>query len=544
MTIENPELFFCLVGPVGTDLDQVTSAISNQLQLFGYDSETVHLTTILPALTGIPEQEYPTLYDRYDSLISRSNALREDFDDDSLMAKLGFFLIQDIRDKRQADATKANRPVAYIIRQFKRSEEIALFRSVYGKQAFQISAYADPDLRLARLATKMRDADASRTRVSEFEHQAIKLLNRDEHEAALLHGQRIRDVFPLADVFIDASSSDTIKATLDRFIKIVFGYNFHSPSREEYGMYMAKSASLRSLDLSRQVGAAVFTKEGEVKTLGCNEVPSANGGTYWEGDKDDGREFHSHVDTNEDFKYRLLSDTLKNLSSVGVVDKKFAAMRSRDFLKHIYDKHGIDLDKSMMMMDIIEYGRIIHAEMNAITDAARKGISLQGTTLFCTTFPCHLCAKHIISSGIDRVVYIEPYPKSYASELYRDDIVLKRSEKRAQGKVYFEPFIGISPFRYRDFFEKTKRKDKSGKTVDWQSSEPLPIIKITGTEYIEVENAYLKVLVQMFAERRAMLPDSALTSTATRDVTRTTENPNALQKPKRKAPKNSTVDQK
>ena len=511
--IPQPELFFCLVGPIGTDLEQVTQSITGQLQMFGYDCETVHLTKILPAVTGEPEPEYPTLYDRYASLIDRANSLRDDFKDDSLMAKLGFFMIQDIREARAADPVKAKRPVAYIIRQFKRSEEIALFRTVYGKQAFQISAYADPDVRQARLATKMRDEDPSRTRIAEFEDQAIRLLNRDENEAAFVHGQRIRDVFPLADVFIDASSAETIKSTLDRFIKIVFGYNFHSPSREEHGMYMAKSASLRSLDLSRQVGAAIFTKEGEVKTLGCNEVPSANGGTYWEGDKDDGREFHSRIDTNEDFKHRLLSDTLKSLSVVGVVDKKYAAMKSRDFLRHVFEEHGIDLDKRMMMIDIIEYGRIIHAEMNAITDAARKGIRLQGTTLFCTTFPCHLCAKHIISSGIDRVVYIEPYPKSYASELYRTDIVLKRSEKQTPGKVHFEPFIGIAPFRYRDFFEKSKRKDKLGRAVDWQGGSPLPMIEVTGTEYIGTENAYLKTLVERFAERRAMLPDTALKQT-------------------------------
>jgi len=426
------------------------------------------------------------------------------------MAKLGIMMIQDIRKQRKNDPNKAGRPVAYVIHQFKRAEEIHLFRALYGKQAFQISAYADPDLRQARLATKMRDADASKTRISEFEPEAVKLINRDENEAAASHGQRIRDVFPLADVFIDATSAETMKSTLERFIKIVFGHNFHSPTREEYGMYMAKSASLRSLDLSRQVGAAIFTKEGEIKTMGCNEVPSPRGGTYWEGDKDDSREFKTGRDTNEDFKHRLLSDTLKNLSEVKIVDKKYAKMKSRDFLKHVADEHGIKLEKSMMMMDIIEYGRIIHAEMNAITDAARKGVALQGTTLFCTTFPCHLCAKHIISSGIDRVVYVEPYPKSYANELYREDILLKRGTPVVPGKVHFEPFIGIAPFRYRDFFEKSKRKSKDGQATDWQTGTPSPIVKGTGTEYIDAENQYLKVLVGKLAELRAMLPGSSL----------------------------------
>lgn len=530
--IRKPELFFCLVAPIGTDLDHTTTILSDQLKAYGYDTEVIHLTTIIPALLGLPQEEFETAYDRYDSLISQANKLREDFDDDSLMAKLGFFLIQDARNRRAAFQAVESKPVAYVIRQLKRSEELALFRSVYGKQVFQISAYADPDLRRSKLATKMRDSDPSRTRVSEFEDQAIRLVNRDENESSLPHGQRIRDVFPLADVFIDASTTDAAKSTLERFLRIIFGYNFHSPSREEYGMYIAKSASLRSLDLSRQVGAAIFTAGGEVKTLGCNEVPSPNGGTYWEGDKDDSREFRSRVDTNEDFKHRLLSDTLKNFAAAGLIDKKIAAMKPRDLLRKLKQKTGIDLDKNMMMMDIIEYGRIIHAEMNAITDAARKGIPLHGTTLYCTTFPCHLCAKHIISSGIRRVVYIEPYPKSYASELYRDDILLNRQENSQDGKVHFEPFIGIAPYRYRDYFEKSKRKNKDGKAVDWQTGEPMPMITVTGTEYISSETAYLTALSQRFAEKRLMLPDSAVSSNIFSESTQ----PHTLGEPVKRRP--------
>ena len=65
---------------------------------------------------------------------------------------------------------------------------------------------------------------------------------------------------------------------LARFFRSFFGANNVSPTREEYGMYMAKTASLRSLDLSRQIGAAIFTQKGEVITLGSNEVPRQGGG--------------------------------------------------------------------------------------------------------------------------------------------------------------------------------------------------------------------------------------------------------------------------
>ncbi len=60
------------------------------------------------------------------------------------------------------------------------------------------------------------------------------------------------------------------------------------------------------------------------------------------------------------------------------------------------------------IMDIIEFGRMIHAEMSALTDAARLGRSTKDATLYCTTYPCHLCAKHIVAAGIMRVVFLLP----------------------------------------------------------------------------------------------------------------------------------------
>jgi deoxycytidylate deaminase len=56
------------------------------------------------------------------------------------------------------------------------------------------------------------------------------------------------------------------------------------------------------------------------------------------------------------------------------------------------------------IMDVTEYGRVVHAEMLAVCDAARLGNSIKGTILYVTTFPCHNCTKHILASGIKRVV--------------------------------------------------------------------------------------------------------------------------------------------
>jgi len=51
----------------------------------------------------------------------------------------------------------------------------------------------------------------------------------------------------------------------------------------------------------------------------------------------------------------------------------------------------------------------VHAEQNAIADAARRGISVQGATAYVTHFPCIHCAKILASSGIRRIHYFENY---------------------------------------------------------------------------------------------------------------------------------------
>ena len=56
----------------------------------------------------------------------------------------------------------------------------------------------------------------------------------------------------------------------------------------------------------------------------------------------------------------------------------------------------------------------IHAEQNAIAQAAKLGISVDGATMYCTHQPCVICAKLIINSGIKRVVYKHPYPDELA----------------------------------------------------------------------------------------------------------------------------------
>ena len=66
----------------------------------------------------------------------------------------------------------------------------------------------------------------------------------------------------------------------------------------------------------------------------------------------------------------------------------------------------------------------VHAEQNAIIQAARLGISIDGATLYCTHQPCVMCAKIIVNSGITRVVYREGYPDEFAREILQEGGVI------------------------------------------------------------------------------------------------------------------------
>ncbi len=64
-----------------------------------------------------------------------------------------------------------------------------------------------------------------------------------------------------------------------------------------------------------------------------------------------------------------------------------------------------------------ELCRGIHAEQNAIIQAAYHGVSIKGATLFCTNQPCSICAKMIINAGISRIVYQSGYADPLAIEM-------------------------------------------------------------------------------------------------------------------------------
>jgi deoxycytidylate deaminase len=171
------------------------------------------------------------------------------------------------------------------------------------------------------------------------------------------------------------------------------------------------------------------------------------------------------------------------------------------------------------LLDITEFGRAVHAEMAALMTCVRQGVSARNCTLFCTTFPCHNCAKHIIAAGISEVLFIEPYPKSRALSLHDDALSMSCS----LGKVILRPFVGVGPRRYPQLFalqgpygERVRRKDSKG-IRHWDRRGALPSVHDRLVTYLELEDLAVvefAAVVDQLADPRPAASDTDDASSA------------------------------
>ena len=486
--IKWPELVFALVGPIGTDMSLVSAVLSATLNHVGYQTKEIKVTDLLSEFEddfGLVESP---LEKRYEAYISAGNLIREKTKRNDVFALLSIAAIRNQREFLTGSRDEPSPKTAYILNQFKRPEEISTLRSIYGDGLIQVSAFCTKEIHLQSLTKRIAASHYRKLPDTAYSGKAHDLIFKDDAEEENKYGQRVRDTFPLADVIIKADSKIHIEKTCERFIRAFFGDNFVTPSFDEYGSFLAKSVSLRSSDLSRQVGAAIMSPKGEIISMGCNEVPKATGGTYWEGDPHDTRDFKIGHDSSVKVKNEILQDTFRRLKETWFNEEK----SKKDISELVHEALHVGdppIMKDSNLMDILEFGRIIHAEMSALCDAARLGIQTKGATLYCTTFPCHMCARHIIAAGISRVVYVEPYSKSLAAELYEDSIHVEGGPNHHFPVVNFDPFIGIAPQRYTSIFTKGKRKDNSGRASQWNPKEATPMIKRLVPEYLPIEAA-------------------------------------------------------
>jgi dCMP deaminase len=78
-----------------------------------------------------------------------------------------------------------------------------------------------------------------------------------------------------------------------------------------------------------------------------------------------------------------------------------------------------------------ELSRAVHAEQNAIIQAAKMGTNIDGATLYVTNHPCFICAKMLINAGVRKIVYKDGYPDKYAKKILKEAHV---ESKKVKGK--------------------------------------------------------------------------------------------------------------
>lgn len=485
------ELVFGLVGPLGTDLSTIAQVLTDALVQVGYNSEVYRLSKLMRDLSGEP---WNTLQDGpRDTTIAdhmtAGNKLRETLGRDDAMAMLGLAAIRAVRGQKGGDPNKPLHQFAHILNSLKRPEEVKTLRKIYGSSLVILAAYAPRPMRLQNLARRIAETRYT-NQSGKYLTVAEDLLRRDESEIGDDHGQNVEETFPIADIVINTTDHASMVKSVQRAIELLFGNVFITPSPDEQGLYFAHGAALRSASLARQVGAAICRPDGTVVALGMNEVPKAGGGAYWCSDDNDSRDFRLGYDTSDRMRENIFGEILQRLKDSGWLVPSKTEMSIPDLVAETL-RTGEQVEtptggvssterkppimKGAQFLSTIDYVRAVHAEMAAITDAVRHGVPTAGCTLYTTTFPCHDCAKHIISAGIVRVVYIEPYRKSLVEDLYPDSVVVDPADTCA-GRVRFEPFVGVAPRRYADLFglSTAKRKAKDGSLLQWRRASAVP----------------------------------------------------------------------
>ena len=476
--ISKPELVVGLVGAVGTDLTAVSKAVTEVLAPYGYRTERIKISGLMPAVPGgafltdlIPEDDRITRY------MDAGDRIRDQSRRNDAMAALAVGQITDYREEH-SDEQEAIANTAYVLDSLKHPKEAESLRRVYRDRFTLISVHSPTEDRRHALRRKIASSHGSPEHPERFADIAATIMDRDEHDDDHGFGQNVSEAFVSGDVYVSTHPDSGLKDQVARYFKLFFGFPFSTPTKDEYAMFQAHTAALRSADLSRQVGAAVSTVEGEIVAVGCNEVPKAGGGQYWPEDESDERDFCLGYDSNVKYRNDALRQAFERLASSATL---VAETDEQRFFKAL---------EGSRLTNLTEFGRPVHAEMAALLDAARRGAPVAGKILFATTFPCHNCARHIIGAGIAEVVYREPYEKSLAAELHRDSIVVDPTTD-PDGRVVFRRFVGIGPPRYLGLFAMRKRKDAQGNKVDWSEGEAIPRLVSSSTAYLSVEEEFL-----------------------------------------------------
>jgi deoxycytidylate deaminase len=476
------EIVIALCGTIGSPLHKVAETIKTCIeQKYSYECNIIRLSSFIEksipfSLTGL------TKFDRLNKLIEGGNDLREKYGT-RILSELAINSIALHRTAKNNDPTEAaSKPnrVCHIIDSIKNDEELEILKLVYGNIFYCIGVSSPISLR----ESVFLSYDMS-------PGQFYQLIDRDSGEE-INYGQRVNNTFPQSDYFlrIDDLSVDKYKTKIDRFFDLIFNTKITTPNQSETAMYLAATAACNSSCLSRQVGAAITDSNGELISIGWNDVPTYGGNLYSFYDINkrqyipDARcmNWDEKKCYNDHHKSQLISEIVENLSK-----NKYIEDNAKKDVENIIKKSKIG--------ELIEFSRSIHAEMHAIIIGSQlAGDRMKGGKLYCTTYPCHNCARHIIVAGIEEVYYIEPYRKSLATKLHSDAITEKENE---ENKVKLLPFEGVAPNLYYKLFKMIEDSRKiNGKSLEIDLKTAAPKQKTSLESFPVLESIVTRKLIE------------------------------------------------
>lgn len=469
---KRPDIYIALVAATGTDVQQVRDSLTGSFCRYGYSLNYVKISSLIATFYDVSLDHLP--YDeRARTLMDLGDRLRREFKNGNAPMKLAINRIRKIRQDVGEEGVSYCGDQVFLIDSLKNTEEVAVLDKIYGRNLYTLSVFSDETRRIDRIAHKI--ADSAGLRVSD-EHimRATAIVREDLDRGDNALSQDVINTFPLADFFI-AEGSDFDKQ-VNRFTDLVFGAPYITPTLDEFGMFIAKASSYRSCDLSRQVGASILDDKGAVLATGCNEVPVPGGGFFYDGRQGatDNRDHKAFADPNYKEMQGTVTELISNMKNAGLLSENLMAQTAEELASSMMHGSMKAVLKGTRIRSLIEFGRIVHAEMHALSDAARRGVSVAHATLYCTTFPCHVCGRHIIAAGIDRVVYIEPYPKSLLHKLYKNEIDVQGSSTKPINKVSFLPFMGVAPTLYQRAFRHRSGKTSTGAVAPFNRANAAP----------------------------------------------------------------------
>ena len=249
-------------------------------------------------------------------------------------------------------------------------------------------------------------------------------------------GQQVKTCMNIADTLINSDKSfynldETInQKVVEIYVQKIRGHinlikepGNRAPYLDELYMHQACSISLRSQCLKRQVGA-IIVRNGDEKGKGSYIIASGTNNV-------------PYGETN----CIELKGCYRDMKKKGIINKiNYCPNCGKKFSIKENDKCN-KCGREIYIPKLLDICRAVHAEEQAIIQAAKLGISVAETTLYTSTHPCLLCSKKIINSGIKSIVYLESYPIPQSIEMLKNCKIKRKKFEGVTSRAFNRLFL-------------------------------------------------------------------------------------------------------